>query len=228
MEIEDILDDPETVEEAVEVETVEERPRDDAGRFAPKGVEESASPAPVDKLPQEEYAALKGERERRQAAEARIAALEAQLNPPEPPPSIFEDEQGWQNHFGQQVASQATLNAKLDVSEMLVRDKHPDFDEMKAEFLELAQANPAIVQQAMADPHPWAKAYHIAKNARTMKELGATDLDTLREKLRAEILAEQAVKPSITLPNSLATAQNTRGVAPVQSGPLTIEQIIGA
>ena len=70
------------------------------------------------------------------------------------------------------------------MSEMMVRQANPDFEDVKAEFLALAQQNPDLTRQALADPHPWSKAYQIAKNHKTMTELGATDLDTLKAKLR--------------------------------------------
>ena len=53
-------------------------PRDEKGKFAAKGEEKDASPAPVEEPPYE-HAAVKGERERRQAAEKRAQELEAQI-----------------------------------------------------------------------------------------------------------------------------------------------------
>jgi hypothetical protein len=214
--------------------------RDEKGRFAPKGVEpqETAEPVPptepVDKLPQADYAALKDERRKRQEAEARFQALEQQLQslqqePPAPPPSIWEDEQGWQQHFGSQVAQQAALNAKLDKSEMLARQNNADFDEMKARFLEMAQDNPAIVQQALSDPHPWAKAYTVAKNAAKMDELGAVDVADLEAKIEARIRAEMQAQPAapVAIPTSLADAGTARTGTPAAPTRLTLQDILG-
>jgi hypothetical protein len=68
----------------------------------------SGAPAP-DRLPQDEFKALKDERTKRQTLESELATLKQQFqqlqNPPEPPPSVFEDEQGWQQHFGSVVKS---------------------------------------------------------------------------------------------------------------------------
>lgn len=229
-------------EPAETVETVEAAPepavvRDDKGRFAPKGETESASPAPAEEEAPFDHAAVKGERKRRQEAEARLAALEAQLQslqqpqePAAPPPSIWDDEQGWQQHFGGQVSQQATLNATLNTSEMLCRDKFDDFDEMKAKFLEMANQNPAIAQQALTDPHPWRKAYTVAKNAAKMEALGATDVSELEAKIEARIRAElEAKQPEpVAIPTTLADHQSARGGhAPAQTGPLTIEDILG-
>ena len=138
----------EPVEEQPQVEEVaDEQPRDEHGRFAPKGVEESAPPAP-DKLPQDVYEPLKAVRSENQALKDKLAQLEqaiqAQQNPPAPPPDMFETPEDWQAHFGGQVVNQATQQAtfiaNLNVSEMLTRREHKeDFDEMKALFLNLVR-----------------------------------------------------------------------------------------
>ena len=241
--LEDILSDEPTQNEPIEAQEPEGQPRDESGRFAPKGESQEAdggvSPAPVEKQESElDHPALIGERRRRQEAEARIAEFErreaARANPHEPIPSVFEDEQGFQQRFGQEVVSaavqQASLNSTLNMSEMLVRQANPDFEDMKATFLELAQANPGIVQQVMADPHPWQKAYTIAKNHQSMTQLGAVDVTDLEAKMREKIMAEmQANRPaSPNIPESLASAQSSR-TASGQSGfvPKTLEQILG-
>lgn len=213
--------------------------RDEHGRFAAKtGVEETPEPVPpTDKLPQEDYKAIREEREKRQAAEARALALEQQLQsqqePPAPPPSIWEDEQGWQQHFGSQIAQQAAFNAKLDMSEMMTRQANPDFEDMKGRFLEMAQANPGIVQQALSDPHPWAKAYSIAKNAARMEELGAVDLADLEAKIEARLREEmqgQSPLPNApqTLPPTLTGERNVGArTGPAWAGPPSLDQLLG-
>lgn len=209
--------------------------RDEAGRFAKGEKEEGAPPAPEEKARTGQEAAIVAERRRRQEAEERAAQLQRQLeerqNPPAPPPSMWEDEQGWQQHFGSQVVStavqQATFNAKLDMSEMMARQAHPDFEDMKAEFITMMQENPALQQQALADPHPWNRAYQIAKNARTMKELGATDLESLKAQLREQIMAEQqAQAPAINLPKTLAGEQSVRGSVAANQGPPSLDSIL--
>lgn len=242
----DILsDEPLSTEVAEAAEVVEPeatdagQPRDDSGRFAAKtgvdGQEAAAPVPPTDKLPQEDYKALRDEREKRQAAEARLAALEQQIQQqPEPAPSIWEDEQRWQQNFGGQVVSQAvqqaSLNARLDMSEMMVRQANPDFDEVKAEFMALAEKNPQLAEQALADAHPWNKAYDIAKNHRAMTELGATNVAELTAQLEAKIRAELAAEqpqPTPPLPNSLANAQSARSAASgAYAGPTTLADLL--
>lgn len=224
----------EQLPEATETEQPETigRPRDESGRFAKKetGVEqpqEIADPVPPtgDKLPPETFKGLKEEREKRQNLEREIETLKQQLSTPQPQqapapiPSIWEDEDGFRQNLVTTAVQSASFNSKLEMSEMLVRQANPDFDEVKAEFLALADQNPTLAQQALADPHPWNKAYQIAKNHRAMQELGATNVAELEAKLREQIKAELAAQPAQpqALPNSLADSQSSRvssGAAP--------------
>lgn len=235
-EVIDVADDPQPDPEPAS------QPRDENGRFAKKGEEESASPAPVEE-PAFDHAAVKGERSRRQAAEqerdtlrADIEALKSQLQslqqpkePEAPPPSLWEDEQGWQQHFGGQIAQQASFNARLDMSEMLASQAHEDFDHIKAKFLEMAQGNPALAQQALQAKHPWEKAYQIAKNAATAAELGATNIAELEAKLREQIMAEmQAQQPARPgIPPSLS-GERSMGArsGPAWAGPTPLSELL--
>lgn len=235
--LDDLLNDtpPEPVIEQ-EVETPEakaERERDEQGRFVAKGVEESAPPAP-DKLPQDVYEPLKAVRDENKQLKERLAALEQQANPPPPPPDMFEAPDDWQQHFGGQVVSQAvqqaTLNSQLTMSEMLMRQNAPDFEDMKATFIELARQNPVLERQALEDPHPWNKAYLIAKNHRAMQELGATDVQSLESKIREKVLAELQAQPvtRASIPPSLSTEQNVGGRSgPAWAGPKPLSELLG-
>lgn len=237
----DILDEALNEEEATSVETVAEEteqvaqpPRDETGKFAPKGEDLSASPAPVEDPPFD-HAAVKAERQRRQDAERERDELrkqiEASQTPAEERVSLWDDDAKWQEQFGSEISnqavSQATFNAKLDTSEMLARDKFDDFDARKEEFLALAKENPALTQQALQDPHPWRKAYQLAKSHATMTELGATDVESLRAKIREELEAEMAQKPPVQIPSSLAGNQSSRGNNPDAPGPISLDQILG-
>ncbi len=229
---------PESVPEVAPEEQPEGQPRGEDGKFVAKqetGVEDEAPPA--NQLPQEEYKAIREEREKRQKLEAELEAIKQQLQqkpqePPPPPPSMWEDEQAWQQHFGSQVVQQAALNAKLDLSEMLCRRDNADFDDMKARFLEMAQQNPALRDEALADPDPWGKAYRIAKNAATMAELGATDVSELEAKLREKIMAELQTEPvqqQLSAPPTITGERNvgTRS-GPAWAGPTPLSKLLGS
>lgn len=233
---------PEATEAPQEAGSQEGPQRDEQGRFAPKGEKEDAPPASEDKSKGLE-AGISAERKKRQETEAQLEQLRQELEqirasqqpqqPAAPPPSLWDDEQAWQQHFGGEVVSsavqQATFNAKLDMSEMMARQAHEDFDEIKTEFITLMQQNPALQQQALSDPHPWQKAYQIAKNARTMNELGATNIDELKAQLAEQIKAEQAQAglPQTNIPKSLAGAQSSRGQNTPAPAALTLEEILG-
>lgn len=249
----DLLGNDEDVQTPVETPEGEQdagQPRDEHGRFAPKGETEGEPPAPVEK-PAFDGAATIDERRKRQEAQQERDALRAELEalkqqfqanqqpkePPAPPPSIWEDEQGWQQNFGGQVVQEAvtaaTFNARLDMSEMMTRQANEDFEEVKAEFLALAEKNPTLREQALSDPHPWNKAYQIAKNHRAMQELGATNVADLEAKLREKIMAEMQQQAPLAparpgLPPTLATERNVGSRAgPAWSGPTPLSDLLG-
>jgi hypothetical protein len=240
--------------EPVETEAVAEEQeapalqRDEHGRFAAKetGVEpepetEPEVPPTTDKLPPDTFKAVKEEREKRQQLERQLQELQSQIQaaqqqPPAPPPSIWEDDQAALAHVRDDAVNaavqQATFNAKLDMSEMMVRQANPDFEEVKAEFLALAAQNPDLRNQALADPHPWNKAYQIAKNARTMRELGATNVAELEAKLREQIMAEmQGQMPAQARPAVPPTLTGERNLGartgPAWTGPKSLTELLG-
>jgi len=92
------------------------------------------------------------------------------------------------------------------------------------------QQNPALQQQALNDPHPWNRAYQIAKNAKTMAELGATDIETLKAKIREELMAEQQTQSApapAAIPPSLSTSRSVAPRSgPAWSGPPTLQDLL--
>lgn len=239
--IDNILSDEpvEVTNEPVETPEPEapQTPRDEQGRFAPKAQPEEAGapPAPEPDAPHVPVAALKDERAKRQALEAEMAALRKQIEaqqpkePPPPPPSVWDDEQAYGGHIVSTAVQQASLNAHLNMSEMMARRDHEDFEAMKAEFLKMAEQNPTLAQQALADPDPWGKAYQIAKNAKTMAELGAVDVASLETKLREQIMAEMAQQTPAApgLPPTLSGQRNvgTRS-GPAWTGPVPLSDLL--
>ena len=238
---------PEPVAEAAPAETADTAPRDEKGRFAPKGetegeappVTEAAPPAASEvEGPTVPRKALQDERSKRQALEDRIQQLEAaqQQKPAEPPPSIWDDTPGWEQHFGQNViqeaVSAASQNARLDMSEMMVRQAHPDFEDKKAAFIEAMQTTPGLQQRALQDPHPWAFAYQYVQNQERMQELSAVNVTDLEAKIRAEVMAELQAqapgpKPAAGVPPSLSSERNVGSRAgPAWTGPASLGDIL--
>lgn len=224
--------------------TVPAQPRDDEGKFAPKG-EESATPAPEDDKAKGLEAGIAAERKKRQEWEERyktdveglrkeLEALKQPKEPEAPPPSIWEDEQATFSHYGQQftqqAVQQATYQSKLQMSEMMARQNHEDFGEVWEPMNRFLQENPAVAQKSAESPHPWDHAYKAYKNFTTMQELGSTNLDELKASLLEQLKAEQAqqaeqAKPQ--LPQSLAGEQSARGSATSpDNGPMSLEEIL--
>lgn len=215
--------------------------RDEHGRFAAKGVEEpqpeteAETVPPTDKLPKEDYKAIREEREKRQALERELEAVRQQMQqrPPEPAPDIWENTEGWQNHFGTQLVSQAvqasTSQARLQMSAMMMEQQHEDFAQVKDELVRFVGENPAINQQVAESQHPWSTAYKAYKNQQAVAELGATNLDELRAKLREEILAEaQAQSPVPGAPPTLTTERNVGArTGPAWAGPKPLDELLG-
>lgn len=158
-ELENILSGEELPVEAVEPQPQPEleqpeqgQPRGPDGKFAPKGTDEGAMPAPEKQIPIQSYQAEKQKRQEWEAKyaelERRIAEMQQPKEPPAPPPSIWEDDQAALGHVHNSAVStavqQATFNAKLDMSEMMARQAYSDFDDMKAEFIRLMQENTTL------------------------------------------------------------------------------------
>lgn len=231
-EAEAVSEPPEQTETAAE-----KRSRDEQGRFAAKtGVDEAVPP--TDKLPQEDYKAIREEREKRQKLELELEALRNQINqrPQEPPPSLWDDDQAWQQHFGGQVVSaavqQATFKSKLDMSEMMARQANPDFNEAWEPMNEFLNQNPQLAQQAIESAHPWDMAYKAFKNNKTMSELGAVDVADLEAKLREQIMAEmqQSSAPAMqqSVPPSITGQRNVGArTGPTWSGPKSLSDMLG-
>lgn len=228
----------EIVEEQPEAVEPEQRPRDEHGRFAPKGETEGESPAPVEEKPQLEHPALIGERRRRQEAEARAADLEARLNaqPVAPPPSVFDDEDAAWAARSEQFLSVAEQRAMAKFEERLIarsanaaRGKYQDFDDVVGTFSELAQSNPNLERQLRDAENPGEFAYTTAKAHIELQQHGG-DINALvaaRVKAELEKAPQPEPKPEVAIPESLAGAQSARASSATAPKMPTLDEILG-
>lgn len=235
---------PEPQEAPQEAETPTDGPnRAPDGKFAPKGNDDGAMPAPnEDKtVPIGSYQAEKQKRqewERRyqediQTLRRELESLKAPKEPPAPPPSIWEDEQGTFQHYGQQFTQtavhEATMLARLQTSELLMMQNAEDFADLKQDIFRFVGENPAVNADVQNSPHPWQTAYKAFKNYQTMQQLGTTDLTEIEAKMREKVMAElqqqQPAQP--TIPRSLADAQSARGSGNPANNPLSLDDILG-
>lgn len=233
--LDDILDgndEPEVVEQPQEPETgVEPEPEGE-----PDGQPEAVPPT-ANKLPQDVYEPLKAVRSENQQLKEQLEALRQEIQqkeqkPPEPAPDLWENTEGWQNHFGGQVVNQAVQAAsyenKLSTSEFYARKNIEGFEQAWGELNKWLSDNPAIAQQAAADYDPWGFAYRQYNNAKTIQELGATDVATLEQQLREKIMAEMQANVPATVPPSLSTKRNVGSRSgPAWAGPKSLDELLG-
>jgi len=130
-----------------------------------------------------------------------------------------------------QSVQQSVHQARLQMSEMLLSEQAEDFAQIKDQLIEFVGSNPVINQQVAESQHPWRTAYNAFKNHKTMSELGATDIDTLREQIRQEELAklqEGLPAPRQTAPKTLATKRSVASRSgPAWSGPKSLDDLLG-
>jgi len=198
----------------------------------PKG--EEVSTTPVQKLDEAKppetvpVAALKAEREKRQALEAQLRALQEQQRPVQEPPkedefAIFDDPRAVLERQKQEVI--------LQTSAMIARAKHEDFDEKATTFFqEMAQQNPALVDAMLRDQNPAEFVYREAKKYNDMREF--SDPETYKAKLRAEleqqIRAELSAQSKPHVPPDLASLRSAGGntTKPNWDGPTPMRDIL--
>lgn len=128
--------------------------------------------------------AVQAEREKRQAAEQRLRELEAaQREQTERKVDPLEDPEG----FAEQVQRQVAL-VRFELHEEAMREKHADYDDVQAEFLTMAQSNPALMAEARNARNVPKFAYETVMKARELEKL--KDVDTYKSDLRKQIEAE--------------------------------------
>lgn len=228
------------------------QPRDEHGRFAPKGDDEpeQAQPEPVESVPptQEErvpFAALKDERSKRQQLEQRLAEYEQyfaqaqqQQVQPQPEPDMFADPDGFKAHLANQLRQelmqelqpqlqQAQTMSRAEVSEMMARQRWQDYDAKIEVFKEALTANPFLRTQLMQAPDPATFAYNAAQQWEQAKQYGNAppSRDDLKAELREELMRELGLdRPKV--PSTLADSRSvgTRS-GPAWSGPTPLGDI---
>jgi len=154
-----------------------------------------------------------------------------QQQPPPEPLDPVRDPVGYHNRL-----QSVLLNDRLNLSEMLEREKHPPeaFEAAVAEFQAVAAQQPELYSKLHAQRHPYGWLMKEIEKLRLTRELG-DDPAAFRAKIaaeeRAKWEAEQGngaapVSPAAGLPPSLAT---TRSAAPRSanafSGPPALDDI---
>lgn len=221
-----------THETPEEAQGAEARPRDEKGRYVP-----------LQSL-HEERNKRKDEQKRSRELEQQLAQLRGRLEATEryaqPSPAaqpIDPDTQFWQSPTGfvaeQIKAKEAEFQRRfLDMSEMMVRDQHSDFDEALESFQDAARSAPHLIAQMRANPHPakfvyeTGKTYAKAKEVGSIEELEARIRADERAKVTAELRKESALSAAENIPKTIAGARGN-GVEgrPVWGGPKPVTKI---
>lgn len=253
--IDDILnDDPAT---RIEEQSHDDgQPRDESGRFAPKDMgdnqpEAEAQPEPVTPPVQEveaghiPIAALKDERAKRQQLEQQLQQYEAYIQQiaaqqqPQEMPDPITDPYGHAEWLAQQVRAQVMQEvqqasqhqnslSRVEVSEMLARQKFDDYDAQVEVFKQAAQENPFLINELQRAPDPASYAYQAAKRYQEAKQYGSAtpSREQMEAEIRAKIMAEIGVQRP-TAPNTLANERSVGARSgPTWSGPTAIGDIL--
>ena len=225
-------------------ESGEEQPREQQppAQEGPPPSEQEQSHIPV--------AALKDERQKRQEAEQRLQQYEEyfrqlqqagqsqqQEELPDPVSDPYAYAQWLSNAVSQQVMQQVQQTGnqymgmtRAQVSEMMARSRHDDYDQMLGVFAEAINENPFLAQQAAQHPDPATFAYNAAKQWQQAKQFGSqapVTREQIEAEMRQKIMAELNM-PKPQVPTTLASEQSkgSRG-GPEWSGPPSLKEILG-
>ena len=199
----------------------------------PEKVEAQAEPedSPTEPEEHEEHesgrvpiAALLDEREKRQAAVRELEEIKKRMEQDAPKvetPDVLDDQEGFVAHLQSQIKAE-TANARIEVSQDVMRMLHEDYDDMESKFIALAEESPDLARKMSESVNPARFAYETAKKAMKFAEMENVDEweakktaeieAKLREQLTAEITAAATAKADTgkSLTPSL-TAQRAQG-----------------
>lgn len=250
--LEDVLSGKEPVdvpqEEKVEAEAqesetdepVEEaKPDSEVEDSEPTGdVEEKPSktePPSVETTKEVPLAAMLDERDKRKALQAELEKIRAEQEKAQkekvdfwenPEKALESMEQNLRGEF-----QQTLTNSLLAFSIQSASYRHPDYDQFKDAFAQAAEQNPTLVDQALQSNDPGEYIYSVGKQFHELDSFGG-NIETMKEKLRAEIKAELMAKQGEkeTKLKSVPTplTDETSAMAPrdkVEGGPTPLENI---
>lgn len=152
-------------------------------------------------------AALQDERRKRQELAERLSSMEQQAAAAARP-DPFEDPAG-AAEFDRRENEASSFRLRCDMSQEMMRQAHPDYDEVESLFVEAAEINPALAVQLANHPFPARFAYQQGSHLR-------------------DLLMAEAPQRQTALPESLAEAPSASPRQAAQwSGPKPLKQILG-
>ncbi|MFD1216409.1 hypothetical protein [Microbulbifer celer] len=180
---------------------------------------EKPSDPPEDEEPKDwTFKAVKDERTKRQAAEARAKELEEKLQQfiggqqqqPEQPkkPDWFNDPETAAQQQQQQM-QQMLFEQRAQIGQEIMRDQHDDFDEMETRFFQMLEENPQLGAGLHSAANPAKYAYETAKKA--MEAEALKDVDGYKARLREEVRKEEEAKVRAEYEAKLQKQQEKEG-----------------
>ena len=171
--------------------------------------------------------AMREEREKRQAAEARLRELQTPKAPVDP----WADLPGTLSQHQQQLREEMFVE-RCNVTEEMARERHKDFDEVREVFLEAAQSNPTLFQQLRQERNPAEYAYREGLRIRELKDVNG-DFTAYKSKLEKDIearvraeLESKYGKPTPAVPTSLNSDSSPAVATEVYAGPPPLNKIL--
>lgn len=241
-ELNDILEGNEPVEEVQPVEAVQEPEVEatetvEATAEPEPTVEEEPAPTAAEVTIDPAIAAFKAkaldETSKRQDLERQLKELQEQQEPAKTP-DVFDDQEGFVAAIRNEVKT-STLQAKIEISQDMMRSQHDDYAERETQFIEMAQNNPQLIADMQNAANPARFVYDsVIKSEKLAQMENVEDYEAkvraeIEEKVRAEIKAETDAKAAKTagIKPSLATVN---GAGPVGSdtwtGPTPLTNIL--
>lgn len=217
------------------------QPRDESGRFAPKGETAPATPAapstpepvvatpvqtPAPATPEPKHEAIPlpvflDMRDKLKAAERRLAEAEAQRQQPQQQvPSATADPEGYAAYL-ETIANSTRINTRFEMSEALAREKHGDDTVQKAMdwAMEQARTSPAFAAEYLQQRLPIDWAVKQQKRHALLTAIG----DDPEAYIASEIAKRQAVQaPTQPQPATPAAARPQQVAQPAPSAPRSI------
>lgn len=151
---------------------------------APKG-EEAETPAAEDEKSVIPVAALKSERQKRQAAERERDELKQRLSGDKEEPEL----------------SEIIFNERTNMSREIMLELKDDYEDMESLFIELAKEDNSLIEKMKKSPNPAKYAYNAAKEHLEIEELRKTK-ESEDWKAFQEWKKEQSKKPPEETPQT--------------------------
>lgn len=173
--------------------------------------------------------AVLDERRKRQELEKKLREFEARLQPQQQPQQQAKPD-WWaapdQAAIGlQQQMEMQVFETRVALSERLIKQQHPDYDEVSNLFAERARQDPRLIYELMQHPLPAEFAYQVGQQIKLMDEIGS-DPGAYRARLEAEILAKHGIQAG--QPPAAAPRQAQARQAPTQAVPRSLARDVSA